>query len=595
MAKPARKNWAILLFSLPFAGIGIGFLVLSIIPTLYEWQQMSSWSETQATVTSAELQTHQGDDSTTYEATGTYQYQVGGNNYTGSQLGISTGADNIGEWHENMDKALRHSLHNKFPISIYYNPDNPADAIVDRNPRWGLLGFKMIFVLAFGGSGIGLMWWSIKNQNRVIDIPEAGDKPWLGHKDWASATILSDAKAKQYVVWGVTLIWNLISAPLLFAIPKELDKGNNAFFITAVFPLIGAALLVWAIKTTRRWLNVGATPLTLDPYPGSIGGQVGGSIQTNIHYRGANEFPITLSCLYSYVSGSGKNRSRKESLKWQAQGFARAEPAGRGSRLQFRFDLPTGLPESQSKDEQYHFWRLNLKSEGLSVDIDRNFELPVFSTAISSRDIRVDSTSHPLAQEKRDEQIESVMQMRQIPGGLELFFPRGRNAGVKLGMIAFGLIFFTAGMGAGALGAPLIFPILFGLIGGGVVFGGLYSLLNSLSVRIGRDGIHSQRKLLGVNIGQHTARAADIRKLRIHKGGSMSSGTEHKVFFSIKAHLIGGGKITVAESLIGQQAAQQAAEAIGTFSGFDCDTKIVDQGQEFADRKKAYLARKKRS
>ena len=432
-------------------------------------------------------------------------------------------------------------------------------------------------------------------KNKAIDTPEAGDKPWLGHKDWARATILSDAKAKQYVVWGVTLTWNLISSPLLFAIPKELDKGNNAIFIAAVFPLIGAALLLWAIKTTRRWLSIGATPLTLDPYPGSIGGQVGGSIQTNIHYSAAHEFPISLSCLYSYVSGSGKNRSRKESLKWQTRGFARAEPAGRGSRLQFCFDLPAGLPESESKDERYHFWRLNLKSEGLSLNIDRNFELPVFSTATSSRDIRVDSTSHPLAQEKRDEQSASVMQMQQIPGGLELYFPVGRNAGVKLGMIVFGLIFFAAGMGAGALGAPMIFPILFGLIGGGVVLGGLYSLLNSLAVHIGRDGIHSQRKLLGWSIVQHDARAAEVRELRIHKGGSMSSGTEHKIFYSIKAHLISGEKITVAESLVGQQAAQQAAEAIAIYSGFDCDTKIVDQGQEFADRKKAYLARKKPS
>ena len=395
------------------------------------------------------------------------------------------------------------------------------------------------------------------------------------------------------MVWGVTLIWNLLSSPLLLAIPKEVDKGNNAILIAAVFPLIGAGLLLWAIKTTRRWLSIGATPLTLDPYPGSIGGQVGGSIATNIHYRAAHQFPITLSCLYSYVSGSGKNRSRKESVKWQAQGFARAEPAGRGSRLQFRFDMPTDLPESESKDERYHFWRLNLKSEGLPVNIDRNFELPVFSTATSSRDIRVDSTSHPLAQEKRDEQIESVMDMRQITGGLELYFPAGRNAGVKLGMIVFGLIFFAAGMGAGALGAPMIFPILFGLIGGGVVLGGLYSLLNSLAVRIGRDGIQSQRKLLGLSIGQHNVRAAEVRELRIHKGGSMSSGTEHKTFFSIKAHLISGDKITVAESLIGQQAAQQAAEAIATYSGFDCDTKIVDQSREFADRKKAYLARKK--
>ncbi len=74
----------------------------------------------------------------------------------------------------------------------------------------------------------------------------------------------------------------------------------------------------------------------------------------------------------------------------------------------------------------------------------------------------------------------------------------------------------------------------------------------------------------------------------------MSSGTEHKIFYSIKAHLISGGKITVAESLIGQQAARQAAEAIATYSGFDCDTNIVDQGKEFAKRKRDYVARNKR-
>jgi len=593
MAKPAGKNWAILLFSLPFAGIGIGFLVLSIIPTIYEWHQMSSWQEAQATVVSAELQIFQGDDSTTFEATGHYQYQVGGNSYTGFRLGIGGGADNIGEWHQEMGGKLRYALDHKSPIGIYYNPDNPAEAIVDRKPRWGLLGFKMIFVLVFGGSGAGLLWWSIKDHNKVIDTPEARDKPWLGHKDWASATILSDAKAKHYVVWGVTLLWNLISSPLLFAIPAELDKGNNAIYIAAVFPLIGAGLFMWAIKNTRRWLSIGSTPLTLDPYPGSIGGQVGGSIETNIHYSAVHEFPIALSCLYSYVSGSGKNRSRKESVKWHTEGFAQAAPTGRGSRLKFCFDLPAGLPESESKDQRYHLWRLNLKSDGVAVNINRNFELPVFSTTTSSRDIHVNSISHPLAQERRDEQITSVMDLQQIPGGLELYFPAGRNAGSKLGFIVFGLVFFGAGMGAGAFGAPIIFPMIFGLVGGGMALGGLYSLFNSLSVRIGRDGIYSQRKLIGLTIGRQAARAADVLELRIHKGGSMSSGTEHKTFYSIRAHLINGRKITVAESLIGRQAAQQAAEAIAAFSGFDCNTDIVIRGQVFADRKKAYRARNK--
>jgi hypothetical protein len=35
MAKAAGKSWFTILFSLPFIGIGIGFLALSIIPTLF--------------------------------------------------------------------------------------------------------------------------------------------------------------------------------------------------------------------------------------------------------------------------------------------------------------------------------------------------------------------------------------------------------------------------------------------------------------------------------------------------------------------------------------------------------------------------------
>jgi hypothetical protein len=591
MTKTARKPWLTLLFALPFAGVGVGFLLLSVIPSLYHWQQMSDWQEAQATVTSAELLSHPGDDSTTYEAIGDYQYRVAGTLYSGSQLGINSGADNIGDWHQQMSGKLRQGHDQQTPITIYYNPDNPAEAVVDRSLRWGLLGFKMIFVLAFGGFGVGLLWWSLKSRSKFIDTPLAGEKPWLAYKDWASPTLLSDAKNRHYVAWGLAIFWNLISTPVVFVIPQELAKGNKAALLAGVFPLAGAWLVILAIKATRRWRRIGPTPLTLDPYPGSIGGQVGGVIETHIPFRTAHQFPITLSCLYSYVSGSGKNRSRSESIKWQADGFAESEPSGGGSRLRFCFDVPADLPESQQPAEDYHLWRLNLKSEGMNVNLDRNFLLPVFSTAEQSRHIKVTSGSHPLAQEKREAQIESVMDMRQVPAGLELNFPRWRNAGPKISGTIFGLLFFGAGMLAGSFGAPLLFPIIFGLIGGAMVLGGLYYLFNSLAVVIGRDGIHSQRKLLGLTIGQYRAEAAAVQELRIHRSGSMSSGNEHQVFYSVKAHLNNGNSITVAESLIGQQAAEQAAEAIALYSGFACNKDIVEPGKAFAARKKAYQNR----
>ena len=583
MVNKPKKPWAILLFSLPFAGVGFGFLLFSIIPTLYEGIQMRNWPETQATVISSELKSYSG-DSTTYEAVGLYHYQVAGQHYAGTRLGISSGADNVGEWHQRMSGKLRSARSNQSKMSIYYNPGKPSESIVDRSPRWPLLGFKMIFVLVFGGAGVGLFYWSMRDHNKLIDTPAAADQPWLGHKDWASATIRSDAKATFYMAWVFTLFWNLISSPVLFAIPDELDKGNHAILLAALFPAVGLGLLLWAIKVTRRWRAIGATPLTLDPYPGSIGGQVGGSIETNLHYSGGQKFPVTLSCLYSYMSGSGKNRKRTENVKWSAEGFARAEPYRRGSRLQFCFDVPEGLHPSEHKGASYHLWRLNLKSEGAAIDIDRNFELPVFATAEPSRHFRVDSASHPLAEEAVDKRIDAVMAMRQTANGLELDFPVGRNAGVNSGIAAVGLLFFGGGMTAGYLGAPLPLTVIFGLIGGGIALGGLYSLSNSLHVRVGKQGVETRRTLLGIIISKAAASASEVRKLRIHRTGSITSGSNHKVFFAIRAHLRNGKKITLAESLIGQAAADQVAEALAFYSGFELDKTVVTARQLRAER-----------
>jgi hypothetical protein len=219
------------------------------------------------------------------------------------------------------------------------------------------------------------------------------------------------------------------------------------------------------------------------------------------------------------------------------------------------------------------------------VDINRNFELPVFATAEASRIIRVDSVSHPLAQDKRDTQIDAVMAVQQTADGLELYFPVGRNPGFNGGIAAFGLLFFAAGMGAGYMDAPLLFPIVFGLVGGGITLGGLYSLLNSLRVRIGKHGVKTQRSLLGVVVSKASATASEVQKLRIHKTGSMTSGADHKVFYAIKAHLSNGKKITLAESLVGHSAAGQVAETLALYGGFELDKKVVSVKQMRAERR----------
>ena len=585
MTAKKQKPWGMLLFSLPFAGVGLGMLFFSVLPTLYDGLRMSAWPTTPARVISAELQTHRG-DSTTYQAMGHYRYSVNGESYTGSRLGISSSADNVGDWHQRISSRLSSAQRSQSTIPVYYNPGNPAEAIVDPGVRWSLVGFKMIFVLVFGGVGVGLFWWAMHSHSKIIDTPAAAEKPWLGHKDWASPVLRSDARQRFYVAWVFALFWNLISAPVLFAIPDEWAKGNHAILLAALFPLVGVGLIVWAIKSTRRWQRIGATPLTMDPYPGSIGGQVGGTIATNLSFQSGQRFPLVLSCVYSYMSGSGKSRKRRERVEWSAEGYADVDPAGMGSRLSFRFDVPAGLPSSELADKSYHLWRLNLRSEGGEVNLDRNFELPVFATAQNSVQLQVDSAAHPLAREEQDQRIDQVMAMEQTSDGLALDFPVGRNKGLNGGMAAFGAFFFAAGVFAGNMGAPLLMAVIFCLLGGGIGLGGLYGLCNRLEVRLSQESIHTRRSLLGVVVRKTATACSEVRQLRIHRTGSTTSGNKQRVYFAVRAHRNDGKKITIAESLVGQGAAHQVAEALAFYSGLPLDSTPVTVRQLRAERKR---------
>lgn len=65
-----------------------------------------------------------------------------------------------------------------------------------------------------------------------------------------------------------------------------------------MFPLVGIGLLIWAIRTTLEWRRFGQTLLTLDPYPGSIGGHVGGFIEVPIRFLETQIFKLDLLCVH---------------------------------------------------------------------------------------------------------------------------------------------------------------------------------------------------------------------------------------------------------------------------------------------------------
>jgi len=394
---------------------------------------------------------------------------------------------------------------------------------------------------------------------------------WKQEKNWADNHITSSAKKGLYGLWGFCLVWNGFVGIMVFSSYEQFIQEVNKEPMAAIallFPLVGIGMLYSAIKQTKAWLALGPTPLCLDPFPGSIGGHVGGLIDTNISYNANNRFEVTLSCCKSYISGSGKDRKRKESVVWQTEGFCQPEVGPQGTRLSFRFDVPDNLPESDPKNqERYHLWRLSLSATLDGPDLNRSFEIPVFKTGTQSASIEQCSIQHQHMQERAEEGIYSIANINNIADGIELYFPAFQRPSFGISFSVFGLIFVAAGLFAGHHGAPSIFPIVFTLIGGLFTLAGIFYLAKSLRVQATSNGIRTRRYLFGYPITSKYLAKDELNNIEIKKKGSSQSGTKTTVIYNLIAHGKDGSKLVLAERLNLRAEADKLKELLETYLG----------------------------
>ncbi|MES9993881.1 MAG: DUF3592 domain-containing protein [Candidatus Thiodiazotropha sp.] len=552
MRKEKRiRSWLLAIFGLPFFAIGVFFVFKTALSVL-DAMQMASWQQTHGTLISAELSHHRSDDTTTYQAKAQYNYQVDGVEYSGDRVAINGGSDNIGDFQQQLGRKLKRLHRTQQPVPVYYNPTNPNEAVINRDLRWGMVGFNAIFIVLFGGAGLGLIIFGLRGK-RVIDTPEAAEKPWLARPEWADNRILSGARVGMYTFWGFTVFWNALSIPAAFAVPEVWRKEGALALLVLLFPLIGMGLLYWTVKKTLEWRRFGYTPLTLDPFPGAIGGDVGGEIEVDIPYAMGLVCEVTLSSLYSYESGSGKNRSRSEDVKWQDSGYAQVERSVRGIRLSFRFSVPEGLNPSEEETGNYHLWRLTIKLEQPGIDLDRSYTIPVYATGEKSRFQHLDS-GRESPQGMPELSAEMALPLHRNGTLQELYYPMLRQPLFSTLFTVIGGVFAIAGVvlwgKAAQEGMPLYFlGGIFTFLGSITALAGLYTALNSLYVAWDGRQLVTIRRLLGITVRWRNARYDELQEIELKKGStSTQSGNSHKINYHVIAHTK-KGKIVLAENL----------------------------------------------
>lgn len=573
-----------LIFGLIFAGGGFAILSETAIPTWQSWQEMRNWLPGYARLLSASGAANFTEAS--------YRYEYEGISYQGNRVYIAEFKDNIGSYHADMLAQLRPYLNSDQALPIWINPFAPRESVIDRDMRWGLFILMTGFCSVFIFIGLGVAYGSVQRKKRPQETrEEIKNTDWQSRKGWESAKIGSGARKGVWFFWGFAILWNTITITAIVPnIPRELASGNYAALVILLFPLVGIFLLYKAIRSTLEYRHFGPVLFEMDPFPGAIGGHVGGRIQIrNLNYRQAieaSEIWIRLECVYSYESGTGKNHSRKESIKWAEQGKPKIESLAQGCSLSFRFDIPDDLPNADiERKSSYHFWRLTVKADVTGIDLNRNYDIPVFDTGASSRFVSHDLSAQSAQIKAREseqaklditrghfdiEGLSRAMRLTTRGNDVHLKFPMFRNKFLSLfsavfaggfGFASYSMI--GAATGGGLFGvATALFSIPFLLVALIASLATIYLPFNNLHVAINSSGATVLRRLLFLPIYRRSLHRNDMSHLSIKRTGSTGQGVDKVEHFKLKAHDKNGGTLTLAEDLDGEEVAGHFADFI---------------------------------
>jgi len=606
-----------LIFGLLFAGGGFFMALETAVPTFQSWKAMKQWQSTTATILSV-----RGEDNDTLA---NYKYSVSGRIYENNRVYLAAFKDNIGSYHKNKFNQLNQLKNNRHPVTIWYDPNNPENSVIDRDMRWGLFilmsGFCSVFIfigLIVAYSCITSKGSSADKKPSLTQLRREWNKKcedpgyeesfiefvkqcnseseavkthqanaWLERKEWRDNRIRSDAKSSMWGMWFFAIFWSAVSSPVLFfALEDELKKGNYAILIALLFPLVGLFLIKKAWDITREWKRFGVIELEMDPFPGSIGGHVGGTLHLkNVDALDA-KYKVELESVYTYVSGSGKNRSRKENIKWFEAGFARIVPTLDGIDLRFRFDVPDNLSESDIEQSgDYYFWRLKVSAEIPGVDLHREYNIPVFLTGAESSYVQhnISAQVEELKKEKAED-IQSALaqgdllstalvrsiQFKDEDNKFSFYFPMFRNKALTVFALIFGGGFgfatFSMNQSFASDGAMsiviIIFSIPFALIGLLSSLAAIYLSFNSLSISLAERRVKAVRRLFFIPIKRSIIAIDDIKDMEVKSAGSTGQGAKQIKHFKIVVHTINNKKFTIAEDIDGEELANQFKDFI---------------------------------
>jgi hypothetical protein len=380
----------------------------------------------------------------------------------------------------------------------------PNGGPVSKMPLFIFGGFFVVMALAVVftvGRGIR------KLTGAEATVPSREEKPWLKRADWAAGKIKSSVNAQTKMLAIMALAFcGMGGFFTVMILPKELHQGNYKALFVLLFPAIGIGLVIAIVRGILARRRFGDCFFELAAIPGALGGTLAGLIQAGARLRLEHGLHLKLSCVRITVSGAGEHQSRQENILWQDEkvfapnaDFPEPEPGRSGIPVFFK--LPADQPECFARGNEAVVWRLEARAKMSGPDFCARFDVPVFKVAgaaIAEDAIEEsDPTAKlqmPVEELRRDEN--SKIKITDGPGGREFYFPAARNLGTAFFTTLFMLVFNGAAVFMYRAHAPMMFPIVFGLIGVLLILGTFNLWFKSSRVTINSTNVQWTKRWL---------------------------------------------------------------------------------------------------
>jgi hypothetical protein len=352
------------------------------------------------------------------------------------------------------------------------------------------------------------------------------------------------------------LVSTLASLPIAIFLPEELEGGSDLALVGLVFP---ATALGFAAALARRrlaWRRFGRLALVMDPFPGALGGDVGGQVDVRLRYGPGRDFRVALACLHIEERHDSADR---ETVLWDRDGLPEAAPAAGGTRLRFRFTVPDTLPES---GDGCH-WRLRLSAPG--TGFDRTFALPVQAGGDAATHARIAESHEALIAAGGRSPLPRGISLEGAGSAITLRLAPARNLGATVSLLllsaillgpAAGLAYFASDLFGGGLFATLLalvpsaMAVVFGLLGLLLLLAGLGDLGRSRYVQADRDGIAVSSRLFGLPAGREHMAATALDGFETEVGTRVGNRPGSTKIQRLVARDASGGRLVVDPALL---------------------------------------------